>query len=206
MPTISRTTGNVTAAILALALTAGLVVRTSSAAFTATTENTGNSVEAGTVVLTDDDGTSSALLTLQNSYPGYSESSCITVQYTGSIDPIPVKVYSTSTLVNAPDTTLDFEDHIDIRIEEGPSSGDTFGDCTNFAPASVIVPTTPVATWNADRSYTDGAGVWNPGRGDVTPQERTYRVTLTVNSGLADNAYQGQTLSGIELTWETQSP
>lgn len=202
MPTITRTTGNVIAGVLALALTAGLIVRTSQAAFTSTTDNTGNSVEAGTVVLTDNDS-GSALLTIANAYPGYSQENCIRVTYSGTIDPTVVRVYSTSAFSTAPNGTLDMEDQVNITIWEG--TGGTFNDCTGFtaSPASAIVGTTALSTWDgADSSYATGSGSWNPGAGPVT---RTYRVRLEVDDSTG-NAYQGQTLSGIALTWETRSP
>lgn len=65
-------------------------------AFSSQTDNPGNSVTSGTVVLSDNDG-GSALYALTNAKPGDSQSSCIKVTYSGSLD-ASVKVYTPSTV------------------------------------------------------------------------------------------------------------
>ena len=67
------------AAILALVLVSVLTVRASSAAFSDTTDNSGNTWAAGPVVLTDDDGGATALYTASNMKPGDGSTECITV-------------------------------------------------------------------------------------------------------------------------------
>src|SRR6058998_1719961 len=64
-------------------------------AFSATTQNSGNSFSAGTVILSDDDS-GSAMLSLANAKPGDSDTSCIVVTYTGSLAAT-VRLYGTTT-------------------------------------------------------------------------------------------------------------
>lgn len=196
VPTLNRSTANLIAGLLALALTAGLVIRTSGAVFTAQTDNSGNSLEAGTIVLTDNDE-GSAALTMTNIAPGEHSEECIRVSYDGSLDPEQVRVFSTSDFRTAGATAM--EDWVLIRIEQG--TGGTFGDCTGFT-GTTIVPDTPLGTWHATtNAYTNGAGTWDPaGPGEV----RTYRIRLTLDHDTG-NEFQGAELTGIHLSWATRS-
>ena len=204
MPTIRRSTVNVVAGLVALSMIAALVIRTSSAVFTAETNNVGNSLEAGTIVLSDN-GDGSALLEMKNIAPGEYSRNCIRVLYDGTLDPEEVRVYSESAFVTTGASNM--ENQVYITIEEG--SGGTFDDCSGFTPSTMIVgdgpasatPTT-LAAWDASATdYTSGDGVWDPaGPGAV----RTYRVTLELDLATG-NAYQGAELTGINLTWSTRS-
>ena len=212
MPTLNRSTANVVAGVLALALTAGLVIRTSTAVFTAQTDNTGNSLEAGTIVLTDDDG-GTAVLTMSNIAPGESSQDCIEVTYDGTLDPEQVRVFSTSAFatVDDPDragTAASMQDQVNITIEQG--TGGSFGSCAGFV-GTTIVPEVNLATWDATTNpdpdtstgagYVSGAGDWDPtGPG----QSRVYRITLELD-GSTGNDFQGARLGGIHLSWATRS-
>lgn len=200
MPTLSRSTANLIAGLLALALTAGLVIRTSSAVFTAQTDNNGNSLEAGTIVLNDDDGGATALLTMSNIAPGEFSQNCIRVEYDGTLDPERVKVFSTSVFSAS---VANMEDQVNITIEQGAAgSPGSFDNCTGFDPGVKLVDAVPLSTWHGDAtSYTTGDGTWNP---TGPNQARIYRITLELDLSTG-NAYQGASLSGINLTWETQS-
>lgn len=203
MPTLNRSTANVVAGLLALALTAGLVIRTSTAVFTAQTDNDGNSLEAGTIVLTDND-TNSAALTMSNIAPGEYSEDCIVVEYDGTLNPEAVKVFSTSTFATSAGldaTAANMQTQVMIRIEEG--AGGTFGNCTGFTPQNTIVPDTRLSEWHANATdYTTGAGVWDPALGPN--QVKTYRIRLTLRLD-TDNTFQGAGLTGINLSWATRS-
>lgn len=199
MPTMSRSTANLIAGLLALALTAGLVIRTSSAVFTAQTDNSGNSLEAGTIVLDDDDG-GSAALTMSNIAPGEYSERCIRVEYDGTLDPEPVKVFSTSAFSAS---VANMQDQVNITIEQGAaSSTGSFPSCAGFTPGVTLVDGVPLSTWHGNAtSYATGDGTWNP---TGPNQTRLYRITLELDLSTG-NTYQGASLSGINLTWETQS-
>src|SRR5690606_34272367 len=109
------------------------------AAFTGTTNNTGNEWSTGSVNLTDDDkGT--AMFQVQNLLPGQSESKCIEVTANASV-PSTVRGYT----VNPVTSAKGLEDHIWISIQSG--DGGTFADCTDFTPdGATNVPETPMST------------------------------------------------------------
>lgn len=209
MPTMTRTTGNIIAGLLALALVGGLVIRTSSAVFTAQTDNNGNSLEAGTIVLTDNDG-GTAALTMRNIAPGEYSRRCITVEYDGSLDPEPVKVFSTSAFVTTPAATgpgtaaTNMQNQVNITIEQGAaSSTGGFNSCAGFVAGTTLVAGVPLTTWNASATnYATGAGTWDPALGPN--QTRMYRITLELDLDTG-NAFQGAQLSGINLSWATRS-
>ena len=66
----------------ALMISGLLVFQSSRAAFTDTTDNTGNSLSAGTVTLVDDDATA-VMFNVSNMKPGDSSQNCILVTYQG---------------------------------------------------------------------------------------------------------------------------
>src|SRR5215467_7674953 len=65
-------------------------------AFSSQTDNPGNVVTAGSVVLADNDA-GSAAYALTNAKPGASQASCIKVTYTGTLD-ASVHIYTPSTI------------------------------------------------------------------------------------------------------------
>src|ERR671916_3156220 len=74
--------------VAVLALMAGVAVFTTSAAFTATSSNPGNSIEAGTVSIGDSDAGTGKLYSALNQKPGSGNgptAACIRVQYSGSL-------------------------------------------------------------------------------------------------------------------------
>ena len=117
-----------------LVVSALLIWQASYAAFTDTTDNSGNSWAAGTVTITDDDE-GRAMFAATNLAPGSSGSEEITVTYEGTLDAL-VKVYGAGLEVLAPtgdgqslepvSTTGDtLANHIELTIDG--SAGDTFG-------------------------------------------------------------------------------
>lgn len=92
------------------------------AAYTATSTNPSNDVEAGSVQLTDN-GAGSAMLGLINAGAGGSDISCIRVQSNGSLrSDVRLRAASTGTLAR----------HLRVRVERG-SGASTFDDCSGFA-------------------------------------------------------------------------
>ena len=74
--------------VAVLALMAGVAVFTTSAAFTATTSNPGNTIEAGTVAIGDSDAGTGQLYNALNQKPGSGNgptAACIRVSYSGSL-------------------------------------------------------------------------------------------------------------------------
>lgn len=198
-PARRRTAAVSAATLLALVAVTLLVSRTTQAAFTASTENTGSSVVAGDVTITDDDLTA-ALFTEAAFAPGDSVVECLAVTYAGSIaDPGPVRVHVGGvTEVAGPDPASDgLGDELLLTIEEGVGGG--LGSCGGFTPATTLTTATPLRTLAATATdHATGLGAWDP---SGTPETVTYRFTATLDPATPD-AEQGAGVSGISFVWE----
>ncbi len=188
-----------TAAGLAAGLifVAGISWRASTAAYSATTANPGNSLTTGTIALSDSQS-GTAVFNLTSMLPGDRYYRCVTVTYTGNVLPTaPVKLYATS-------TSGSLSSYFKLTVEEG--SGSTSLACANFVSASTIFnATTPVASTGrlaaftaAYTSYGTGIGSWQP---SATGQSRSYRFMIDL---VGDNAGQSTTIQ-TTVTWTATS-
>jgi hypothetical protein len=183
------------AMVLGVLLSGVMVLTTSRAAFSAQTQNTGNSISVGDVALTDDDN-GSAMFSVTNMAPGDTAQACIEVTYEGTIaDPSAVKLYSGGF------TDSDaLADELDITVEVG--TGGSFAGCTGFAASSTIFATNTLTNFDATHSnYTNGVVGWDPA---TTPESRTFRFTIALPSDAA-NTVQGHSVTALIFTWEVQS-
>jgi predicted ribosomally synthesized peptide with SipW-like signal peptide len=178
-----------------VALSGFLVMQGSRAAFTDTTDNTGNSFTAGTVDLVDDDS-STVLFNVSNMAPGDSSTNCIVVTYQGSIaNPAAVKLY-TGGLTDS----SDLANWLDVTIEEG--TGGSFGDCSGFVLQNSIESGGDLIAFNTTHTdYASGAGVWDP---SGTPESKTYRFTFALDAATPDTE-EGASVTALGFTWEVQS-
>jgi predicted ribosomally synthesized peptide with SipW-like signal peptide len=110
-------------AVALVAAIAGMAVTYS--AFTSTTQNDGNTFEAGTVVL-NATSPGSALMTMSEMAPGSTQTRCVNVSYTGSLD-ANVKLYGATTA----GTNGDLSEYLDVEVTRG--TGSTTPDCAGFA-------------------------------------------------------------------------
>ncbi len=182
------------ATLASFLLVSFLVVGTSRAVFSDTTDNTGNSLSAGTVTLTDDD--SGSVLFNVTMLPGDTVQNCIVVTYGGSVsDPGAVRIYSSGYVDSG-----NFGDFLDIVVEEG--NGGAYNDCSTFNLENTIEPLGGLTTWDATHTnYANGAGVWDP---SGTPESKTYRITMVLDP-TTPNAEQGESVTALAFTWEVQS-
>jgi predicted ribosomally synthesized peptide with SipW-like signal peptide len=193
---MSRTsTTRLGALALSLLLVGFLVVTGSRAAFTDTTDNTGNAFAAGTVDLVDDDS-DSAMFDVAGMAPGDSVTDCIVVTYEGTVlDPAAVKLYSGGYTDSG-----DFANYLNLTIEEG--TGGAFGNCSGFNFENEIEPGGTLAAFGtAHTDYLTGVGVWDP---TGTPESKTYRFTVELDAA-TPNAEQGESVTALAFTWEVQS-
>ena len=183
------------AAVLGMALSGVMVLTASRAAFSAQTQNTGNSVSVGDVALVDDD-TGSAMFSVTNMAPGDTTQACIAVTYQGTIaDPSAVKLYSGGFTDSGA-----LADELDITVEVG--TGGSFADCAGFTPASTIFATNTLTSFDTTHTdYTNGAVGWDPAG---TPESRTFRFTIDLPSDAPDTV-QGDSVTDLIFTWEVQS-
>lgn len=187
------------AGVVGLALVAVMITRTSQAVFTASVDNSGNSFESGTVTLGDNDS-DAALFTLPAMDPGEPYTSCIRVEYTGSITaPSSVNLYASG--VRTGSTTLG--NHIVLTVETGTSDPLTpFGDCSTFASGATPLPAKSLNAFYTDHTdYTTGVDTWTP---TGTPETLTYRFTAELLDSVPDSE-EGATVGAVTFVWEIES-
>src|SRR5688500_17583733 len=149
-------------------------------AFSSSTENPGNKIETGTVVLTDNDS-GSALYSVTGAKAGTTVDRCITVAYTGDLD-ADVKLY-------LPDAVGALGQYVDMTVTAGTDATPVFGDCAGFvADGTPIFDDTLQAFRAAHTGWANGLA-YNPGSATKWAQgdSVTYRVQLAVQD---DNAAQ----------------
>lgn len=189
---------------VALAVVALLVVRTSRAAFNATTDNRGSSFIAGDVVLSDDDTGARALFTEAQFVPGATVAECIAVRYEGTInDPGPVALYSGGyTDVTGPDTASEgLSEHLLLTVEEG--TGGSFGNCAGFRRTTTVVSGVALSAFDAAHTdHASGAGGWDP---SSSPETRSYRFSVTLDEASVPNEEQGAGTTDLVFVWEVTS-
>jgi hypothetical protein len=162
------------------------------AAFTATTENSGNSIATGTVAIGDNDGGSASLYSLTNAKPGDAQSGCIRVTYTGSLGAT-VKLYASSGITNG--------STFNLKVERGSGLSGSFPACTGFSAAGTIYDS-DLGSFGTD--YTGGVDA----RGAAWAQNDAvdYRFTVTQKDDSTPNAHTSVTSSGLHaFTWETRN-
>jgi hypothetical protein len=161
-------------------------------AFSSQTENPGNVVTAGTVTIADNDG-ATALYSLTAAKPGDSQTSCIRVVYSGSLD-ADVRLYT-------PDTVGDLGPHVDLKIEPGSQASPSFPSCTGFNADSGgaifddSLDQLPTSYAAGVEDLPDGASEWTSGDAVV------YRVTATLSASAPAEA-QGDTTGTHAIRWE----
>lgn len=164
-------------------------------AFTSQADNDNNKVTAGTVAIADNDG-GGVLYDISNAKPSSTQTSCIRVNYTGSLA-ADVKLYTPSTIGA-------LGPHVDLKIETGTQVTPSFPSCTDFVAdvggtifdAALSTFPTSYATGVADlpglaSSWTNGSAV-------------VYRVTATLGSDTPDSA-QGAATGLHTLRWEARN-
>lgn len=214
-----RIRSNAPRTLLAIAIPVGLVLslavvwQSTAAAFTASTDSTGNSWQTGSVVLSDSDGGSALFDTTRDGVLGplSTRSSCIRVDYTGSL---PADIRLSVTTPAAAVTTLD--PYLVMSIERGQdvTAGTTVAADCSAGFTSTATPTflynTATASAGADQTltmgalktaapdYTNGLVV-----GTAIPQNTslTFRITYFVKD---DNSAQS-TQTKATFTWEAQN-
>ena len=164
-------------------------------AFSSSTENPGNTINSGTVALSDNDA-GSALYSVSGAKAGTTVDRCITVTYSGDLD-ADVKLY-------LPDAVGALAQYVDMTVTPGTDATPSFGDCTGFvADGAPLFTGTLQGFRNAHSGWANGL-VDNPGSTSKWAQGNTvtYRVQLTVQD---DNNAQGKVTGTHRLMWEARN-
>ena len=181
--------------ILVAGVLSALAALATFSAFSSQTDNPGNTVTAGTVALSDNDG-GSASYSLSNAKPGQSSTPfCVRVAYTGSLDS-DVKLYTPSTIGA-------LGPYVNLKVETG--SG-TSTNCSDFAQAAGDSTLFNAALSTFPTSYASGVLDSGPAAATkwVNGNAVTYRVTATLSASAPDAAQNTSTGSHI-IRFEAQN-
>lgn len=176
---LDRAAARAFAAAISSLIIATLVVSQSAQALDPDGTVAGNSFEAGTVELVDDDEGRS-LVNLTNMAPGRPVEECITVSYEGTILPVEVTLGAT--------TTGDLAPYLTVVVEAG--TGGAFGSCDGFEPIRTVYSGT---VWAMGATEPKGVGTFR-NQGDST----TFRFRFEL---LDDGRAVGQS-SALDFVWE----
>jgi hypothetical protein len=170
-----------------------LVVTSSRAAFVAQNDNLSNQVTSAVVDLADNDSATAMFQNVTGLAPGATQQRCIDVTYTGTVDPLPVRLFA----AGAPTAAL--APYLDLTVQIGSDPSPSFGDCTGFVSAGTVWTGTLADFATTHGTYAAGATTWDPGT--TSPSTRTFRFALSVQD---DAAAEGLTTT-FGFTWETRT-
>ena len=164
-------------------------------AFTATTQNAGNTFASGSVAIEDNDGGSTAMLGLANAKPNDNDTSCIRVRYTGTIAS-QVKLYAA--------TTGTLPQYLTLTVTRGAGAAG-FDNCTGFTSdngsygygANGILYNGSLSAFPT----TFAAGITDPDASWTSGEEQWYRFQIS----LADNDAAKSQTGSATFTWEARS-
>jgi len=164
--------------------------------FSATTQNSGNEISSGTVVLGDNDAGSS-LFNITGAKPGDSWTRCIKVTYNGSL-PAQVHLYMQN-------TTGPLAKYLNLVMTQGTEANPTFPSCTGFTPdATGVIFEGPV--------YSPESGSWELGL-PVSPvggsnwqtgSSLVFRFAMTLDPTTPDTQ-QNSALGNTTIVWEARN-
>jgi hypothetical protein len=185
--------------VAVLALMAGVAVFTTSAAFTATSSNPGNLIEAGTVSIGDSDAGTGKLYNALAQKPGAGNgptAACIRVTYSGSLASS-VKLYRSAVTNGA---------QFHLTVERGGTSLTAPGsdmNCTGFSASSTAFDGT-LDTLGTD--FSSGTAGKAAGAAWSSGQSVDYRFTIYPVDDSTPNAHTSAVdTSSHSFTWEAQN-
>ncbi|MBD8517627.1 MULTISPECIES: hypothetical protein [unclassified Plantibacter] len=180
------------AALPVAVLASGVIVSTASyAAFTSSTDNSGNAWSAGAIALSDDDS-GAAMFAADDLQPGSTGVNCIAVTSDGSLSS-DIRLYADNAA-----QTQDLDQHLQLDIVQGAGGG--YGSCEDFVPATTgasVYGGTLAGLANTAVDHASGLGSWASVGGG---EERVFKVTYTLSPD-APNTVQGGT-AAVDLVWE----
>lgn len=172
------------------------------AAYTATTDNGGDQIEAGSVQIDDDDA-GGAMLSLVSAQPGATDTGCIKVTFNGSLDST-VRLYGSTG-----GTGLD--PYLDLKVKRGVNtpSDPGFDSCANFQAdgTDYIGAGAGVVYEGSVQGYPDNyaAGQVDPTAGSpetwTNGESHVYKIEVTQRFNTAGNGLNATQA----FTWEARN-
>lgn len=187
------------ASVLVVGLLGGVVALGVFGLFSATTQNSGNEISAGTIAISDNDA-GSAMFNITNAKPGDTWTRCIKISYNGSL-PVDVKLYELG-------GGGQLSPYLTLKLEQGTQAESTFPSCTGFTPDATNGNGTIYqgpGFGSIGTTYETGAPVvpfgktiWSPGESLV------FRATLTFAADAPELA-QGSTTGAFTIAAEARN-
>jgi hypothetical protein len=191
---------------LATMLVVGLVAAAAGtgtlAAFVATTDNSGDRIESGSVAIGDNGG-GSAMLSLSGVEPGAFDSGCIKVTYSGSLAST-VRLYGST-------TGSGLAQYLDLTVTRGTytPSEPSFDSCTNFqADSTDYIGEGAGVVYNGTlQGFPDdyAGGLVDPTAGSpeswATDEVHVYRFAVQLRHNLAAQGLN----ANQTFTWEARN-
>ena len=172
------------------------------AAFRATSSNSGERIEAGSVKLSDN-GDGSALVSLASAVPGDTTSACIRVTYDGSL-PATVRLHGTT-------SGSGLDPYLDLKVTRGTysPSAPAYKSCTNFqADGTDYIGAGNGVIYNGTlQAYPDdyASGLVDPLSASPeswsTGEAHVYRIDVTLQQNFAA---QGKNAAQV-FRWEARN-
>lgn len=190
-------------------LVSGMVLQVSSAAFTGETSNSNNSWAAGTVSLTDDDNGQALYASQADIVPGYTQTRCIEVSYTGSVATTKLDLYAAVTSTGSPVSDNGLSDDLDVTVSLGPVASKCNLADDGFVDALTgVVPQTGSSMYDGTLAAFNTAGAprttgWTPDGAADTDLMRPFLFTITLGTDTGNDA-QGDSATA-DFTWSATS-
>jgi len=177
--------------LLTLGLALGLLGSGVFAAFTATTANSGNQIQSGSVAVSSD--VTGAIYDASGLKPGDTVTKCINVTHTGTLAST-VKAYMSAGVTSG---TL-----YNLKIERGTQTTGTRPDCGDFSPTATVKADGPIGT--TATTYATGYDI--KGSAFAENDNVILRFTITHNDDTTANAHTSVTSTGSHTwTFEAQN-
>ncbi len=184
--------------ILVIGILGGAISFGVLAAFSATTQNSGNEITAGTVKVTDNDN-GLALYNVTGLKPGDSLSRCIQVTYQGTL-PSSLRLYSAG-------TPGPLASYIDLTITQGTQTTPSFPGCGGFAAeAGGPLFSGTLEQFELNRTgFASGIAMPPPsGTSWAQGATRVVRVDASLSASAPDSA-QGASSGVHSFIWEAHN-
>jgi hypothetical protein len=185
--------------LLVVGITASLAAFGVFSAFSSQTSNPGNNFSAGTVNISDNDA-GAAAYNVSGGKPNSTQSSCVRVVYTGSLD-ADVHLYT-------PESIGSLGPYVNLTIQPGTQASPNM-NCSGFTPVGSPVYNGTLAAWStAHNSYASGLGVLPSASATkwATNDAVVYQITATLQDNNNANGVTSSMSTGTHsFVWEAHN-
>jgi hypothetical protein len=185
--------------LLVVGITASIAAFGVFSAFSSQTSNPGNNFSAGTVNISDNDA-GAAAYNVTNGKPGSSQTSCVRVLYTGSLD-ADVHLYT-------PESIGTVGQYVDLTIQPGTQATPSM-DCSGFTASGSPAYSGTLSAWqSAHSSYANGLTVLPSASATkwATNDAVVYQITATLQDNNSANGVTSSLSTGTHsFVWEAHN-